>query len=128
MIADRVSAPVRLIKMIGDAGMLVCDDSDALLNAAFDLVDAAAERGEDFPDLKAGLARGEALHKWGDWYGSPVNVASRVTSIARPGSVLVTRGVRDAVNGDYQWSAVGERKLKGVGQPVRLYRARRWQD
>ena len=43
----------------------------------------------------------------GDWYGRPVNLASRVTSIARPGSVLTTREVRDAVGDGYRWSPAG---------------------
>jgi adenylate cyclase len=48
-----------------------------------------------------------------------------VTAIARPGSVLATREVRDAANTDYRWSSAGARSLKGVDEPVRLYRARR---
>lgn len=124
LIGDEIEAPVRLTKMIGDAGMLVSEDNGALLDTALRLVDAAERIGDGFPGLKAGVASGEALHKWGDWYGNPVNVASRVTSIARPGSVLATKEVRDASREDYEWSLAGERKLKGVSAPVRLYRAR----
>jgi adenylate cyclase len=54
-----------------------------------------------------------------------VNIASRVTALARPGSVLATREVRDAANAAYRWSSAGARSLKGVDGPVRLYRARR---
>jgi adenylate cyclase len=68
---------------------------------------------------------GAALSRAGDWYGRPVNLASRVTAIARPGSVLATREVRDAVGAAYRWSSAGARSLKGVDGPVRLYRARR---
>ena len=119
-----VGPPVRLVKMIGDAGMLVCDDSDALLEAAFALIEAA-EQEDDFPELKAGIARGRAINKWGDWFGSPVNIANRVTSIARPGSVLVTEEVHSDAEGDYHWSFAGERHLKGIPRETRLYRARR---
>ena len=49
-------------------------------------VDAADAEGEDFPQLRAGVARGEALARAGDWFGRPVNLASRITDIARPGS------------------------------------------
>jgi adenylate cyclase len=55
-----------------------------------------------------------------------VNLASRVTDTARPGSVLVTEEVKDAAGeDDYRWSFAGERKLKGVKGPVKLFRARR---
>ncbi len=54
-----------------------------------------------------------------------MNLASRLTAIASPGSGLATREVRDAVREDYQWSAAGRRKIKGVEGQLALYRARR---
>jgi adenylate cyclase len=123
--AERLRGDVRLVKTIGDAAMLVGPDARGLLELALDLVDAAAAEGDDFPQLRVGMAAGPALSRAGDWYGRPVNLASRVTAIARPGSVLATREVRDAASEDYRWSPAGARSLKGVDGPVRLYRARR---
>jgi len=123
--AERLRGDVRLVKTIGDAAMLVGPDAHAMLGVALDLVDAADAEGEAFPQLRVGMASGAALSRAGDWYGRPVNLASRVTSIARPGSVLATREVRDAVGSGYRWSPAGARSLKGVDGPVRLYRARR---
>jgi adenylate cyclase len=71
------------------------------------------------------VARGQALNRAGDWYGSPVNLASRVTSVARPGSVLVTADAREGLDDAFDWSFAGRRKLKGVKGEVPLYRARR---
>ena len=68
--ADVAFAPVRLVKMIGDAAMLVSSDTDALLEAALTLVAAADAEGEGFPQLRAGLAHGPAVPRAGDWYGS----------------------------------------------------------
>lgn len=116
--------PVRLIKMIGDAAMLVSPDNDALLDAALDLVERAEAEGEGFPALRAGLARGAALARGGDWYGRPVNLASRITGIAYPGSVLVSQEVHDRAGGEYRWSFAGERRLKGIDGRVRLFRVR----
>ncbi len=116
---------VRIVKTIGDAAMLISPDAPALLEVALDLVDAADAEGRDFPQLRVGLASGPALNRAGDWYGRPVNIASRITGIARPGSVLATREVRDVANAAYRWSSAGARSLKGVDEPVRLYRARR---
>src|SRR3954467_667804 len=50
--ADRVAAPVRLVKTIGDAVMLVCPDTPPLLEATLQLVEAADAEGEDFPQLR----------------------------------------------------------------------------
>lgn len=123
----RAEAPVRLVKTIGDAAMLVSAESAPLIEAALDLVDAADREGQDFPQLKAGVASGPALHRGGDWYGHTVNLASRVTSIARPASVLATREVHDAFPDAFRWSFAGERKLKGIGAEA-LFRARRRED
>ena len=68
---------------------------------------------------------GEAISRGGDWYGRPVNVASRVCSAARPGSVLCTDDVHDELEDAFRWSFAGKRKLKGVKKEVPLYRARR---
>jgi adenylate cyclase len=122
--ADVVQAPVRLVKTIGDAAMLTAPEPDPLLDATLTLVAAADAEGGDFPQLRAGVAIGVALRRAGDWFGRPVNLASRITDIARPGSVLAAPEVREAVRGEYHWSFAGERRLKGIRDPVPLYRVR----
>jgi adenylate cyclase len=126
--AEVAFAPVRLVKMIGDAAMFVSADTDALVDAALTLVAAAAAEGEDFPQLRAGLAHGAAVPRAGDWYGRPVNLASRITAIARPGSVLASEEVRDAAANGYRWSFAGPRRMKGFRQRVNLFRVRRAEE
>lgn len=120
---DVAKSPVRLVKSLGDAVMLVSADADALLDAVLRLVDAA-EAEDGLPELRAGVATGLALSRGGDWYGHTVNLASRLTGLARPCSVLATREVREAAQRERQWSFAGERRVKGVREPVRLYRVR----
>jgi adenylate cyclase len=122
--SDVASPPVRLVKMIGDAAMLVSTEPGALLDAALALVERADAESEDFPQLRAGVAAGEALARAGDWYGRPVNLASRITSIARPGSVLAAAEVRDAAEAGYRWSFAGRRRVKGVRGEIALFRVR----
>ncbi len=117
--------PVRLVKTIGDAAMLVSPDAEPLLEAAVELVHAAEEEGDEFPRLRAGLATGDALGHAGDWYGSPVNLASRITDVARSGSVVTSDATRKAVDSDrWRFSSLPPRRLKGVDGTVALYRAR----
>ena len=85
----------------------------------------SSRRTRSFPQLRAGVAAGLAVSREGDWYGPPVNLASRVTGVARPGSVLATEEVRDAAGDGYAWSAAGARELKGLKRRVPLYRVRR---
>lgn len=118
-----VQQPVRVVKTIGDAVMLSCSDAAKLVEAAIELNGAVEAEAGDFPELRTGIALGPAVERDGDLYGHAVNVASRVTGIARPGSVLATGEVRDAAPDAFRWSFAGERRLKGVGD-VKLFRAR----
>lgn len=125
MAEDVADPPVRLVKTIGDAAMLVSSEPRPLLEATLTLVAAAEEEGDEFPQLRAGIALGPALARRGDWYGHTVNVASRVTGTARAGSVLATEPLHDLLAEDYRWSFAGERRLKHIKEPVKLYRVRR---
>jgi adenylate cyclase len=117
---------VRLVKTIGDAAMFVSSDPGSLVDVALTLLDSAEQA--ELPALRAGVAVGPALARAGDFYGHAVNVASRVTGAARPGSVLCTKEVRDAARDDFHWSSAGRHKLKGLSSAVPLYRARRPDD
>jgi adenylate cyclase len=120
--ADAADGPVRLVKTIGDAAMLASREPAPLVEAALTLVEAV--EAADLPAVRAGLALGPAIGLAGDLYGHAVNLASRVTGIARPGSVLCTKEIHDAAP-DFNWSFAGAHRFKGIADSVPLYRARR---
>lgn len=123
---DMTVPPVRFIKTIGDAVMFVCPDPQPLLDVVVKLVEVV-DSDNDFPRLRAGVASGMAVSRAGDWFGSPVNVASRVTSVARAGTVLVADSVWDVIGerGEFSGSFAGVRRLKGIKGEVKLFRIRR---
>jgi adenylate cyclase len=114
--------PVRLVKTIGDAAMLVAPDPRALLAAVLQLMEQAELLG-NFPQLRAGVAYGLALNRSGDWYGHAVNLASRVTDTADPGTVVGTSELREAVGDLCEWTSIGAHNLKGIEGEVELFRA-----
>lgn len=114
--------PVRLVKTIGDAAMFVSPEPGPLVGVALSLVQAMRE--DEMPSLRAGISFGPALLRAGDFYGHCVNVASRVTGVARPDSVLCTQEVRDAADDVFDWSFAGRHRVKGVKEPLALHRAR----
>jgi adenylate cyclase len=114
--------PVRLVKTIGDAAMLVAPDAEALLASTLQLVERADEI-DNFPRLRAGAAYGPALNRSGDWYGRPVNLASRITDEAEPGTVVGTQELCDAAGEFCTWTSVGARKLKGIDDEIELFQA-----
>lgn len=128
MARDVVGEPVRLVKTIGDAVMLVSTDTGALVSTMVELVDRV-QADETLPQLRAGVSYGPAVSRAGDWFGSSVNTASRVTAIARPGSVVVTESARTEVgDGDFRWTHIGVRRLRGIPEGITLYRARGERD
>jgi adenylate cyclase len=118
--------PVRFIKTIGDAVMLVSTNPVALLDAMLALIEAT-DADDALPQLRVGMSYGPAVSRAGDWFGSPVNLASRVTSVSRPGSVLVSEVAREKIgdDGSFDWSFARARRLKGIQDEVKLFRARR---
>jgi adenylate cyclase len=126
MASEHAREPVRVVKMIGDAAMLVAPEPEPLLAAGLALVEEADEQGADFPQLRVGVAAGDAIGRAGDWFGRPVNLASRICSHARPGSLLTTSDVHEVLGETdrYSWSRAGRRKFKGIRDEVTLYRVR----
>ena len=125
--SDAARPPVRLVKMIGDGAMFASREPLPLLEALLELVEAAAT--DEIPSLRAGVAVGQALGRGGDWYGRPVNLAARITGFARPDSVVVAQGVKDALesaNGDrFSFSFAGKQRFKGISGETAVHRVRR---
>jgi len=80
----------RIIKTIGDEVLFVTDSPEDAARLALDLVDAH-QVDDRFPEVRVGLAYGDVMSRLGDVYGPVVNIASRLTSIAKPSRVLVDR-------------------------------------
>jgi adenylate cyclase len=109
----------RLVKLIGDEAMVVAADADTACRVALALVGRFSDH-EVLPPVRVGLATGPVLPQDGDYFGQPVNLASRLATLARPGTVLVGGGIKQAVaaNPAYHLRAVGRRRLKGFDAPV----------
>ena len=124
--ADVAEPPVRLVKTLGDAVMLVAPEPAPLLDAALCLMEAADAEGEHFPSVHAGAAHGPALRRWGDYYGGPVNLAARLAERARPASLITDTAMRErAAEAGFTWSAAGLKRLKGMSEPTPVWRCRR---
>ena len=122
---DVAVSPVAFVKTIGDAVMLVSPDTTRLIEVVLQLIDVAAANG--LPQLRVGAAAGLAVNRAGDWFGSPVNVASRVTGLARPGTALVTDSARQSSGTPVNlvWMPAGAHRLRGVPGQVELFRVHR---
>ena len=119
----------RVIKNIGDEVLFVADDVAAAAEVALVLTARGADPDDDFPGVRAGLAHGEVVARLGDVLGPTVNIASRLTSVARPGTVLVDDGAHERLSADdvapYAFRRLRRTSVKGYErlQPWALRRA-----
>ncbi len=89
----------RVIKNIGDEVLMVADDPATAAGLALAMTARGADDDDEFPAVRAGVAYGEVVSRLGDVFGPTVNIASRLTSSARPGTILVDRGCYEALSG-----------------------------
>ena len=128
-------------KFIGDAVMALWgapvareDDAERAVRAALELVDAVRHlgkrEGDETLQVRAGVLTGEAAvaigaTNQGMVAGDLVNTASRLQSVAPPGTVLVGEAPRRAASSAIAFEAAGEQLLKGKPAPVEAFRALR---
>ncbi|MHB1989107.1 MAG: adenylate/guanylate cyclase domain-containing protein [Acidimicrobiales bacterium] len=120
----------RPVKMIGDEVMFVTDDAIKAVQIGLGLADAYAD-DELLSDVRVGIGTGPVLMREGDFFGSVVNRAHRIVSIADAGTVLCSDEVRAEILavGDFEpadlvWQALKPRELKDIGR-VALWQVRR---
>jgi len=132
-VLDRIDVIVRpllvehdgkVVKQVGDGFMLAFrDPADAVRFAV--ATQAELARDPDLPAIRVGINTGPALYRTGDYLGSAVNVASRVVSSAMPGQILLTEPVATAANkAGIEVEELGVRMMRGVDEPLALYRVR----
>ncbi len=104
----------RIVKTVGDEVLFVTDTSAEAAEIALTLNEKITGEGR-LPPLRIGLARGTVLARFGDVYGSTVNIASRLTSVARPASVLVDRELATALREHpaFSLTSIGPTKVQG---------------
>jgi Adenylate cyclase, family 3 (some proteins contain HAMP domain) len=112
-----VAAGGRVVKMIGDEVMFLVEDPVMAAEIALGLADASRDAAE-LGDVRVGMAAGPVLEREGDAYGTTVNLASRATSIAYPGTVVVSPELRDALleHPDFSFRTMRPRSLKHIGR------------
>lgn len=82
----------RVIKNIGDEVLLLADDPVMAAEIALAMTRRGSDPDDEFPEVRAGIAYGDVVLRLGDVLGPTVNIAARLTSLARPGTVLVDEG------------------------------------
>jgi adenylate cyclase len=112
----------RPIRWLGDGGMFHFKDPSAAALTGLDMVESTPRTG--LPPMHIGIHTGPVIFQDGDVYGRTVNLASRIASHATAGEVLVSQETvgRSSAAG-VRFEPLGAVTLKGVADPMHLYRA-----
>jgi adenylate cyclase len=123
--ADVVAAAHgRIIKTLGDSVLFVSEDPARAMEVALGIVDVIGHDSR-LPDVRLGLATGSVILQLGDVFGPPVNLAARLTGVARRNRVITDRVTADLLPpGEFDTRALPPRPLRGFGvvEPVAVRR------
>src|SRR5918911_3333257 len=115
----------RVVKRLGDAVMIHSRSAAESLLLGARLQD---ERGAGVPPIHAGAHTGRAVERDGDWFGATVNLAARVSDVARGGELLVTEATVAAAGhvAGIELDCLGPQAFKNVGAPTAVYSVRQF--
>ena len=121
-------------RVVGTAGDSVLAEFASVVEAvrcAAEIQREIAARNDRVPDdrkmaFRIGLNLGDVMVKDGDIFGDGVNVAARLESLAEPGGICISGAVFDQVKSrsELRYEDLGERRVKNIAEPVRVYRVR----
>ena len=107
----------RVVKFLGDAVMYVAPTVPMLASIACALV-THPRAAEACLQVRAGIAYGDVLAQDGDYFGPPVNLASRLVAIAQPEQVLASPSVVPLLDLRHVATELEPRALRGIADPV----------
>lgn len=117
----------RVVKTVGDEIMFLADTPEDGAQIAVSLAETITE-SPALPPVRVGLAWGSMFSRYGDVFGPIVNLAARMESVARPGTVVVDAGTAEAIDqalpGGFAFSEGEGVELHGIGE-VRVREMRR---
>jgi class 3 adenylate cyclase len=129
------------IKTEGDSFYVVLPSASAALRCGLDILKACTEPadGGEAIELGIGIHAGESVAHEGGFVGSAINIAARICALASAGEILVSGTIRELSRSivSVEFVFVGRRQLKGLDQPVEVFRvvpegatssARRWPE
>jgi adenylate cyclase len=116
----------RVIKTLGDSVLFLETDPVQAIDIALDIITVVG-RDKRLPDVRIGIATGPVILRMGDVYGPPVNLAARLTTVARRNRVIIDERTSELLPAtDFETRALPARPLRGFGdvEPVTVRRTR----
>lgn len=122
LIQSIIKAPCEISERIGDELIITSKDPNALVDLARKIIEEVKAQ-VNFPSFHGGLHYGEIYIAENNFFGSTINLASRILSHAKTGTILASEDFNHCVSPDntQYFEKVGETKFKNIVKPVALY-------
>ncbi len=121
----------RIVKATGDGALVEFASAVDAVRCAMEIQRGMAERGAAIPEdhrieFRIGINVGDIISDEDDIYGDGVNIAARVETLARPGTICLSDNAYQQIKGKItlEVSDMGEQQLKNISQPLRIYGVR----
>jgi adenylate cyclase len=118
----------RIVKTTGDGALVEFGSAVDAVRCALDVQRATAEHNVAIPEerriaFRIGINVGDVIFDEGDIYGDGVNIAARIEPLAEPGAICLSDNAYQQIKGKLSIDVtdMGERELKNIAQPVRVY-------
>ena len=118
----------RLVKLTGDGMLVEFPSVVSAVACAAEVQRAMRDRNAAVPrderiEFRIGVSLGDVMVEGDDIYGDGVNIAARLERLSKPGGIAISQTVRDHVGNrlDLTFEDCGEKKLKNIEKPVRVY-------
>jgi adenylate cyclase len=118
----------RIVKTVGDGVLVEFGSAVEAVRSAVELQRGMSERNADVPlerrqPFRIGLHLGDIIVSDDDVFGDTVNVAARLQSLARPGSIVLSGSVHEQVRDKVvlPFRDLGRRTVKNIDRPIQLY-------
>jgi adenylate cyclase len=109
----------RIVKALGDGQMLAYTDTGEAVRAGARIMAGMREHGPLC--VHASVHRGVAIAREGDYFGGAVNLAARLLAVAGRDELVATRPVVEECGDAYEWTPLGLRHIRGVGERVEVF-------
>ncbi len=124
--ADLVTAHGgRVIKTLGDSVLFVAETPSVGVEIGLQVIEKIG-RDKNFPDVRVGMATGSVIGRLGDVFGPPVNLAARLTTVARRNRIILDHASADLLSEEFETRSLPPRPLRGFGNVEPVTVRRRW--
>ncbi len=109
-----------VVKALGDGYMLSFPAPGEAVKACLRVIERMHD--ESALGVHASVHQGVALYRDGDYFGRTVNLAARLLTLAGNDELVASEAVVAATGGEFGWKSDGAHQLRGVGEPVEVFR------